>query len=96
MKVLTYLEDGHERLGFVNGAGMVDALRALEAHGVAGRTVPPEGTAWSTDADLGGQWIGAADGEETLVPARGYCQPGDVVECELERIGVLRNTVARG
>ena len=45
MKVLTYLEDGHERLGFVNGAGMVDALRALEAHGVAGRTVPPEGTA---------------------------------------------------
>ena len=59
-------------------------------------TGTPGGTAWSTDADLGGQWIGAADGEEAIVPARGYCRPGDVVECELERIGVLRNTVARG
>jgi 2-keto-4-pentenoate hydratase/2-oxohepta-3-ene-1,7-dioic acid hydratase in catechol pathway len=58
-------------------------------------TGTPGGTAWSTDAELGGKWIGAGEGEETLVPAKGYCQPGDVVECELERIGVLRNTVAR-
>ncbi len=58
-------------------------------------TGTPGGTAWSTDAELGGQWIGAAEGEETIVPARGYCQPGDVIECELERIGVLRNTVTR-
>lgn len=56
-------------------------------------TGTPGGTAWSTDAELGGKWIGAAEGEEVLVPARGYCQPGDVVECELERIGILRNTV---
>jgi 2-keto-4-pentenoate hydratase/2-oxohepta-3-ene-1,7-dioic acid hydratase in catechol pathway len=29
-----------------------------------------------------------------LVPATRYCLPGDVVECEVERIGVLRNPVA--
>jgi 2-keto-4-pentenoate hydratase/2-oxohepta-3-ene-1,7-dioic acid hydratase in catechol pathway len=58
-------------------------------------TGTPGGTAWSTDAELGGRWIGAAEGEEVLVPAQGYCRPGDVVECELERIGILRNTVAR-
>lgn len=57
-------------------------------------TGTPGGTAWSTDAELGGQWIGG-DGDEPLVPASAYCRPGDVVECELERIGVLRNTVAR-
>ncbi len=55
-------------------------------------TGTPGGTAWSTDAELGGKWIGG-DGGEPLVPAKGYCQPGDVIECELERIGVLRNTV---
>jgi hypothetical protein len=27
------------------------------------------------------------------VPATRYCLPGDVVECEIEGIGVLRNRV---
>jgi 2-keto-4-pentenoate hydratase/2-oxohepta-3-ene-1,7-dioic acid hydratase in catechol pathway len=57
-------------------------------------TGTPGGTAWSVDAELGGRWIGG-DGTEALVPARGYLQPGDRVECELEGIGVLRNPVAR-
>jgi 2-keto-4-pentenoate hydratase/2-oxohepta-3-ene-1,7-dioic acid hydratase in catechol pathway len=29
-----------------------------------------------------------------LVPATRYCLPGDVVECEVEGIGILRNPVA--
>ena len=29
-----------------------------------------------------------------LAPATRYCLPGDVVECEIEKIGVLRNPVA--
>jgi hypothetical protein len=29
-----------------------------------------------------------------LVPATRYCLPGDVVECEIETIGILRNPVA--
>lgn len=56
-------------------------------------TGTPGGTAWSTDAELGGKWVGG-DGSEKLVPAKGYCKPGDVIECEMERIGVLRNVVA--
>jgi fumarylacetoacetate (FAA) hydrolase family protein len=28
------------------------------------------------------------------VPATRYCLPGDVVECEVEKIGSLRNPVA--
>jgi 2-keto-4-pentenoate hydratase/2-oxohepta-3-ene-1,7-dioic acid hydratase in catechol pathway len=55
-------------------------------------TGTPGGTAWSTDPELGGKWVGG-DGSETLVPAKGYLKPGDVIECEMERIGVLRNTV---
>jgi 2-keto-4-pentenoate hydratase/2-oxohepta-3-ene-1,7-dioic acid hydratase in catechol pathway len=53
-------------------------------------TGSPAGTAWSTDAELGGVWTPAPD----LVPATRYCLPGDVIECEVERIGILRNTVA--
>ena len=56
-------------------------------------TGTPGGTAWSTDAELGGKWVGG-DGSETLIPATGYCKPGDVIECEMEKIGVLRNRVA--
>ncbi|MBI3373112.1 MAG: fumarylacetoacetate hydrolase family protein [Betaproteobacteria bacterium] len=56
-------------------------------------TGTPGGTAWSTDPELGGKWVGG-DGSEKLVPARGYCKPGDVIECEMEKIGVLRNVVA--
>jgi 2-keto-4-pentenoate hydratase/2-oxohepta-3-ene-1,7-dioic acid hydratase in catechol pathway len=52
-------------------------------------TGTPAGTAWSTDPELGGKWQ-AVPG---LVAAKGYCQPGDVVECELEKIGVLSNRV---
>lgn len=58
-------------------------------------TGTPGGTAWSTDPELGGKWIGG-DGTEPLVPAKRYLLPGDVIECELEKIGVLRNTVGRG
>lgn len=59
-------------------------------------TGTPSGTAWSTDRELGGKWLGGKgpDGE-ALIPATRYCMPGDVIECELERIGVLRNTVAQ-
>ena len=57
-------------------------------------TGTPGGTAWSVDAELGGKWVGG-DGSEPLVRAKGYCQPGDVIESELEKIGVLRNQVAR-
>ena len=38
------------------------------------------------------KWVGG-EGSETLVPAKGYLKPGDVIECEMEKIGVLRNTV---
>ena len=55
-------------------------------------TGTPAGTAWSVDAELGGHWSPPEDGEP-LVPARGYNQPGDVVESEIEGIGVLRNPV---
>ena len=55
-------------------------------------TGTPGGTAWSTDAELGGKWIGGS-GDEPLVPAKGYLQPGDVIECEVEKIGILRNHV---
>ncbi|MEP9380262.1 fumarylacetoacetate hydrolase family protein [Aquabacter sp. CN5-332] len=53
-------------------------------------TGTPAGTAWSTDASLGGKWRG----EPGLVPATRYCLPGDVIECEMEKIGLLRNPVA--
>ena len=52
-------------------------------------TGTPAGTAWSTDASLGGKWQGLPG----LVAAKGYCKAGDVIECELESIGVLRNIV---
>lgn len=55
-------------------------------------TGTPAGTAWSTDASLGGKWRE----QPGLVPASRYCEPGDVVECEIENIGVLRNRVVDG
>jgi 2-keto-4-pentenoate hydratase/2-oxohepta-3-ene-1,7-dioic acid hydratase in catechol pathway len=55
-------------------------------------TGTPGGTAWSTDSELGGKWVGG-DGSEELVPAKGYLKPGDRIECELEKIGVLRIVV---
>jgi 2-keto-4-pentenoate hydratase/2-oxohepta-3-ene-1,7-dioic acid hydratase in catechol pathway len=52
-------------------------------------TGTPSGTAWSTDAELGGRWSGS-DG---MVPAKGYLQDGDRVVCEIDRIGRLENVV---
>lgn len=52
-------------------------------------TGTPSGTAWSTDAELGGRWSGT-DG---MVPAKGYLQDGDRVVCEIDRIGRLENPV---
>ena len=53
-------------------------------------TGTPAGTAWSADKELGGKGVT----QPGLVPATRYCLPGDVVECEIEKIGVLRNPVA--
>ncbi len=58
-------------------------------------TGTPAGTAWSSDKELGGHWMPPEDGEP-LVAARGYNQPGDQVESEIEKIGVLRNPVVAG
>ena len=55
-------------------------------------TGTPAGTAWSSDRSLGGNWAPPENGEP-LVPAKGYNRPGDVIECEIEGIGVLRNPV---
>ena len=55
-------------------------------------TGTPAGTAWSSDKELGGNWTPPADGEP-MVPAKGYNQPGDRIESEIERIGVLSNHV---
>ena len=52
-------------------------------------TGTPAGTAWSADKELGGKGVH----QPGLVPATRYCLPGDVIECEVEKIGVLRNTV---
>jgi 2-keto-4-pentenoate hydratase/2-oxohepta-3-ene-1,7-dioic acid hydratase in catechol pathway len=53
-------------------------------------TGTPAGTAWSADRELGGKGVT----QPGLVPATRYCLPGDVIECEVEKIGVLRNPVA--
>lgn len=55
-------------------------------------TGTPGGTAWSVDPELGGKWIGG-DGSESLTPATRYLMPGDRIECEMENIGVLVNSV---
>jgi 2-keto-4-pentenoate hydratase/2-oxohepta-3-ene-1,7-dioic acid hydratase in catechol pathway len=52
-------------------------------------TGTPSGTAWSMDKELGGNWFG----QPGLVPATRYCEPGDVIESEIEKIGVLRNRI---
>lgn len=52
-------------------------------------TGTPAGTAWSQDRELGG----SGKSPPGVVPAKGYCRPGDIVESEVERIGILRNTV---
>ena len=52
-------------------------------------TGTPAGTAWSTDRELGGRW----EPKPGLVAATRYCLPGDLMESEIERTGVLRNPV---
>jgi 2-keto-4-pentenoate hydratase/2-oxohepta-3-ene-1,7-dioic acid hydratase in catechol pathway len=54
-------------------------------------TGTPAGTAWSVDKELGGKGVTPPG----LVPATRYCLPGDIVECEVEKIGVLRNPIAQ-
>jgi 2-keto-4-pentenoate hydratase/2-oxohepta-3-ene-1,7-dioic acid hydratase in catechol pathway len=54
-------------------------------------TGTPAGTAWSTDRELGGKW----QGQPGLTAATRYCLPGDVVESDIEKIGVLRNPIAQ-
>ena len=54
-------------------------------------TGTPAGTAWSSDKELGGKGIH----QPGLVAATRYCLPGDVIECEVEGIGILRNPVAQ-
>jgi 2-keto-4-pentenoate hydratase/2-oxohepta-3-ene-1,7-dioic acid hydratase in catechol pathway len=54
-------------------------------------TGTPAGTAWSADKELGGRDVH----QPGLVPATRYCLPGDVVECEVEGIGILRNPVSQ-
>jgi 2-keto-4-pentenoate hydratase/2-oxohepta-3-ene-1,7-dioic acid hydratase in catechol pathway len=52
-------------------------------------TGTPGGTAWGGDKELGGRPYERND----VVRAKGYLQVGDVVRCEIEKLGVLRNTV---
>lgn len=53
-------------------------------------TGTPGGTAWGGDPELGGKPYMRDD----VVRAKGYLQVGDVVRCEIEKLGVLRNTVS--
>jgi len=58
--------------------------------GVVISTGTPGGTAWGTDAELGGKKPMRKD----VVTAAGYLQPGDEVVCEIEGVGRLLNRVA--
>jgi 2-keto-4-pentenoate hydratase/2-oxohepta-3-ene-1,7-dioic acid hydratase in catechol pathway len=51
-------------------------------------TGTPGGTAWGNDPELGGKPYTRDD-----VKRGGYLQVGDVVRCEVEKLGVLRNVV---
>lgn len=57
--------------------------------GVVISTGTPGGTAWGTDAELGGKKPMRKD----VVTAGGYLQPGDEVVCEIEKVGRLVNRV---
>jgi 2-keto-4-pentenoate hydratase/2-oxohepta-3-ene-1,7-dioic acid hydratase in catechol pathway len=52
-------------------------------------TGTPSGTAWSSDAELGGKWVGT----NGMVKAQGYLQAGDTIACEIDGIGRLSNPV---
>jgi len=57
--------------------------------GVVISTGTPGGTAWGTDPELGGKKPMRKD----VVAPTGYLQPGDMVTCEIEKIGRLTNRV---
>jgi 2-keto-4-pentenoate hydratase/2-oxohepta-3-ene-1,7-dioic acid hydratase in catechol pathway len=57
--------------------------------GVVISTGTPGGTAWGSDAELGGRKPMRKD----VVTASGYLQPGDEVVCEIEGVGRLVNRV---
>ena len=57
--------------------------------GVVISTGTPGGTAWGTDAELGGKKPMRKD----VAAAGGYLQAGDEVVCEIEGLGRLRNRV---
>ena len=57
--------------------------------GVVISTGTPGGTAWGSDPELGGRKPMRKD----VVAAGGYLQAGDVVVCEIEGVGRLRNRV---
>lgn len=57
--------------------------------GVVISTGTPGGTGWGTDAELGGKKPMRKD----VVAPKGYLLAGDVVVCEIERIGKLENNV---
>ena len=57
--------------------------------GVVISTGTPGGTAWGTDAELGGKKPMRKD----VAAAGGYLQSGDEVVCEIEGLGRLRNRV---
>jgi len=52
-------------------------------------TGTPGGTAWGTDAELGGKKPMRKD----VVTAKGYLKAGDEVVCEIDGVGRLRNRV---
>lgn len=58
--------------------------------GVVIATGTPGGTAWGTDAELGGKKPMRRD---TVAP-KGYMHPGDVVTCEIEGLGRLTNRIS--
>jgi 2-keto-4-pentenoate hydratase/2-oxohepta-3-ene-1,7-dioic acid hydratase in catechol pathway len=60
--------------------------------GVVISTGTPGGTAWGSDAELGGKKPMRKD----VVTASGYLQPGDEVVCEIEGVGRLVNRVVAG
>lgn len=60
--------------------------------GVVISTGTPGGTAWGSDAELGGKKPMRKD----VVTASGYLQPGDEVVCEIEGVGRLVNRVVTG
>lgn len=60
--------------------------------GVVISTGTPGGTAWGSDAELGGRKPMRKD----VVTAAGYLQPGDEVVCEIEGVGRLTNRVVAG